>query len=187
MKSSRRETPLDRRLRELREQAAALERDIRLLDKSARTGGVVDADARVRAATAAARRAELSRLNPNYAASVGSGTTTSVSVTNQGAPPDEGEEAAVNLFSVGEQARGDGPAPAPFAASTQSDSATDAPRYRRVAAPPREQKLANYLASGSFGGKVPLSHERQVQRFRAILALMAVATFAYIIYRAIFR
>jgi len=185
MKSSKKESALDRRLRELYEQADALERDIKSMEKTAHKFGTPDEEARIRAATAAARRVEMSRLNPNYAASVGTGTTTSISVTKPDGYAAGENEAEANIFNVADG--GGGGAQCDAFTSTQSEPAMITPLYRRVAAPPKTQKIANYLASGSFGGKVPLNHERKAQRFRAILALVAVATFAWIIYRSMLR
>lgn len=47
--------------------------------------------------------------------------------------------------------------------------------------PVRPERLANYLASGSFGKSRPLSHERRIERNKAIMmllfALLALFTF----------
>ncbi len=191
MKSSRKESALERRLRELQEQSAALQTDIKSISKSLKKIGAVDEGGRIAvAAPPPAAGQQHSRLNPTYASSVGTGTTTSLAVTNQEPPPAD-DEAEVNIFNFTPAnppaAQTSAPANDEIFPPTVSETAAPAPRYRRVAAPAKPQKLAKMLSSGSFGGNVPLSHERKVQRFRAILALVAVATFAYIIYRSVFR
>ena len=189
MKQPRKESTLERRLRELQEQSAALQSDIKSINKSLRKYGAVDDSGHVVVAErpSVARGEQPSRLNPNYASSVGTGTTTSVAVTDQEPVPADENEAEVNLFSFTETT-----APRPAKATdifppTVSETAAPAPRYRRAATPAKPQKLASYLATGDFRSNVPLNHERKTQRFRAIIALIAVATFAYIIYRSVFR
>jgi len=44
--------------------------------------------------------------------------------------------------------------------------------YNRSAAPGKPEKLASYLASGSFGKSGSLSHERRIQRNKAIFMLI---------------
>lgn len=182
MKSTKRETSIERRLRELQEQSELLKSDISTLSRTLRK---YDATAVAPPPVAAPPPAESrrSRLNPNYAATVGTGTTTSMAVTNQEAEPSP-DEAEPNLFTVTPSSA----AEEPYAA-THSNTVASAPRYRRVVTPARPQKqLANYLSSGSFNNSpVPLSHERRVQRFKAIFLTVCAATFTYIIYCAVFR
>jgi hypothetical protein len=191
MKSTQKESALERRLRELQEQSAALQTDIKTINKSLKKIGVASAEERIAIAErpAAHRGEQTSRLNPNYAASVGTGTTTSVHVTNQESPDaGEADDAEPNLLSFDLPAAPQSvPGSAEIFPPTVSDTAAPAPRYRRAATPPKQPKLASYLASGSFGGNVPLSRERRAQRIRAIIAVLAVATFGYIIYRSVFR
>ena len=181
MKSFRKETPFERRLRELQEQSESLQSEIGTLSRTLRKyekkavptpGGLAVAEPAPRA----------SRLNPNYAATVGTGTATSVAVTNQ-EPEAAPGEAEANLFTIT-------PATAPEQniASTHSNTDTPAPRYRRVVTPQPPKQLSSYLSSGSFNtGSMPLSHERRVQRFKAIFLAICAATFAYILYCAVFR
>lgn len=189
MKPPRKESAIERRLRELDAQSSALQSDIKTLNRSIRKNGPADPGGRVaaRPPPPPARGEQPSRLNPNYAASVGSGTTTSISITNQEPETAGAGETETNLFGL----TGAEELPVPRAPdvfpTTISETAAPAPRYRRVAAPAKPAKLANYLASGSFGSNVPLSHERKAQRLRAMIALTAVATFAYIIYCSVFR
>lgn len=180
------DTALARKLRALEEQAAALDSDIKNVSKSLKKSGVPAefvSDSATRAALLERARQAASRHNPNYAASIGTGTTTSVTITDQNVEPAT-DEASVNLFSVETAVPPPAP-PEPFA-TTVSETTAPAPRVRR-AVQPRSEKLKNYLSSGSFGGNVPLAAEREKQRTRAIIAVIAAVTFGYIIYRALFR
>lgn len=187
MKPARtKDNALARKLRALEEQASALDSDIKNVSRSLKKSGVPPAmvsDAATRAALLERTRQDASRHNPNYAASIGTGTTTSVTINDQNAEP-VADEAAVNLFSVETAVPPPAP-PEPFA-STVSETTAPAPRIRR-AVQPRSEKLKNYLSSGSFGGNVPLAAERDKQRTRAIIAIIAALVFGYIIYRALFR
>lgn len=180
MKNVRKDNALDRKLRALEQQARALDSNIKSVSRTLEKSGIPLGDPAIRAALAERTRETMTRHNPNYAASIGTGTATSVAVTVQ--QPQPAGEADVNLFSV---------APvqpeAPNLASSLSETAAPAARVRRVVEPQRADRMRNYLSNGSFGGNVPLGREREAQRFRAILALIAVITFGYIIYRALFR
>ena len=191
MKTPAKESALERRLRELQEQSSALQGDIKSLNKSLKKIGALDESGNVAVAQRPPRAPSAnqpSRLNPAYASSVGTGTTTSVAVTNQHQQPED-NEAEVNLFTVAQadQPRNAPPVPETIFPPTASDTVAPAPRYRRAAPPFKPQKLANYLASGSFGGNVPMSHERKIQRIRAIISVIAAITFAYVICRSLFR
>lgn len=48
----------------------------------------------------------------------------------------------------------------------------------------RDERLATYLASGSFDAGPPLRHERRIQRNRAILlATIALLVFVWVLYQ----
>ena len=179
MKSFRKETPFERRLRELQDQSESLQSEIGTLSRTLRK---YEKASPATAVAVAPEPPRTSRLNPNYAATVGAVTATSVAVTNQ-EPEIAPDEAEPNLFTIT-------PASAPDQniAATHSNTETPAPRYRRVVKPQPQKQLSSYLSSGSFNtGSMPLSHERRVQRFKAIFLAICAATFAYILYCAVFR
>ena len=61
--------------------------------------------------------------------------------------------------------------------------------HREVAAAPavkvasKDERFASYFSSGSFGKAGPLSHERKVQRNRAIFMILVVALVAFLVYK----
>ncbi len=57
----------------------------------------------------------------------------------------------------------------------------------RKPTPPKNEKFASYLASGSFGkaGK-PLAHEKKLQRNKAIFMLVVAGLVIYILYKTLF-
>lgn len=185
MKPIRKETALSRRIRELQSQSAAVQNDIKSLNKSLKKIGSPGGVTAIATQPPKAREPLRSRLNPNYAATVGTETTTSVAVTNQEPSPDLGQpEAEVNLFNFDHT---QSPVAGTAFPKTVSETATPPHRYRRAAAASEQPKLASYLASGSFGKGGPLGRERSIQRIKAIFGLIAAVTFAYILYRAVFR
>ena len=177
MKSFRKESPFERRLRELQEQSENLQSEIGTLSRTLRKYEAVPVSVPDRRTPESGS----SRLNPNYAATVGTGTATSLAVTNQ-EPAPSADEAEANLFTMTPAAPGDVPV-----ATTHSNSAASVPRYRRVVKP-SPRPLSDYLSSGSFNtGNVPLGHEVKVQRFKAIILAICALTLAYILYCAVFR
>jgi predicted nucleic acid-binding Zn ribbon protein len=47
----------------------------------------------------------------------------------------------------------------------------------------KDERFASYFSSGSFGKAGPLSHERKVQRNRAIFMILVVALVAFLVYK----
>jgi hypothetical protein len=50
----------------------------------------------------------------------------------------------------------------------------------------KNERFASYLASGSFGKARPLSKERKLQRNKAIFMLIVVLLLAFVLYKALF-
>lgn len=59
---------------------------------------------------------------------------------------------------------------------------TTEPETPRAEESPRTEKIANYLASGSFGKGGSLSHERRIQRNKAIMMLIFALLALYSLY-----
>ena len=185
MRPVRKETAFERRLRELQDESSTLQRDIKSLSRSLKKLG---ADTETLPPPSPARsEAGRSRLNPNYAATIGADTTTMVTVNNH--VPTAGEpETEVNLFTA-EPPAASAPPPAvepPAVLATRSDTASSATRYRRMAPAPKpdDSRFRSYFSNGSFARSVPLSHEKRVQRNKAIFAVCCLIVFGYILSRA---
>ena len=185
MRPVRKETAFERRLRELQDESSTLQRDIKSLSRSLKKLG---ADTETLPPPGPVRHeGNRSRLNPNYAATIGADTTTMVTVNNH--TPMAGEpETEVNLFTAEPAGTPVPPEPVdvPTVLSTRSDTATPATRYRRMAPAPKpdDSRFRSYFSNGSFARSVPLSHEKRVQRNKAIFAVCCLIVFGYILSRA---
>ena len=47
-----------------------------------------------------------------------------------------------------------------------------------------DQRFSRYFSSGSFSRSTPLSHEKRIQRNKAIFAVLCLIVFGYVLSRA---
>lgn len=188
MSPLRKETPIERRLRELDELSRRVRGDIRSTERELRKLEPRPAAA-VQDAPRTSRPQPRPRLNPNFVASMSTEPPAAIRVTDpESAPAVLDSDRDVNLFNF---------APGPsvelpverVATSTESLTTVTETRRRSAGAVPVtgvRRGLAKILSSGSFGRGSPLDHDHRVRRNKAIFAAVCAVVFGYIVLRALF-
>lgn len=168
----------ERRLRELEEQASLIEKDIRSLQRVLKKPGAGEMPTLVSSAFEAPKASDTPPSAPPAPATTGrDGAASSDNArralektfagrTNRAPPPSGELFAPEELGTVAEP-------PRPLSVDTK----------RRVV--PNTERFASYLSSGSFGKSRPLTHERKIQRNKAIIMAVVVVLIGFMLFRAI--
>lgn len=168
--SSGSKSALERRLRELKKESSLVRDDIRSLSKALKT-----TDDHV----------SIPRLKSDrYARPAVPPPTRRDPVAAPAPPPAAaGEQHAphAGLFEWAKGAAGREPKPGRPA---PPEPVNGGPRNTAVR---QDERFANYFSTGNFLGGKPLKRERSVQRNRAIVMLVAVIIFAFIVFNLLFR
>lgn len=151
----RNKTPYERRIRELEKERELLQKSIKSVAKNLSKTGVDPVEAAER----------MARLPP----------------PREYQKPPEPSLSSIQLQSLptAREVPAHPHVPAPHAPVLQREVAV-APPAKVVS---KDERFASYFSSGSFGKAGPLSHERKVQRNRAIFMVFVVALVAFLVYK----
>ncbi len=168
----------ERRLRELQEQSSLIEKDIRSLQRVLKKPGAGEMPTLVSSAYDAPKTSDAPPAVQSTPATASRDVTASTDSarralektfagrTNRTPPPTGELFAPEELGTVAETQR-------PLSVDTK----------RRVV--PNTERFASYLSSGSFGKSRPLTHERKIQRNKAIIMAVVVLLIGFMLFRAI--
>ena len=177
MKAERKETPFERRIRELEEEASRLQRNIKTINKALDRGDLEELQA-IRPARVEPPRGPASPPPPPARAPVSAPVPAPVPA----APAEE-------LLPVAAPEANPPPAAAP-ALPASAPEVDDVVAWRAMPRAPQRpgavrgnERFASYLSSGSFGKSRPVGVERRVQRNKAIFALLLAVLLSFILYK----